>query len=130
MGATGSGKTTLINLLSRFYDVTGGRILIDGVDVRDWDLEALRSRIGLVPQTTTLFSGSVSENIAFGRPDALADDVVVVAKVAQAHDFIMAMPAGYDSVVEARGANLSGGQKQRMAIARALLTAPGISRKS
>jgi ATP-binding cassette subfamily B protein len=126
LGATGSGKTTLINLLSRFYDVTGGRILIDGVDVREWDLEALRSRIGLVPQTTTLFSGSVSENIAFGKPDAPADDVVVVAKVAQAHDFIMAMPVGYDSVVEARGANLSGGQKQRMAIARALLTAPGI----
>jgi ATP-binding cassette subfamily B multidrug efflux pump len=126
LGATGSGKTTLINLLSRFYDVTGGRVLIDGVDVRDWDLEALRSRIGLVPQTTTLFSGTVSENIAFGRPDASADEVIAVAKVAQAHDFIMAMPAGYDSVVEARGANLSGGQKQRMAIARALLTAPGI----
>jgi ATP-binding cassette subfamily B multidrug efflux pump len=126
LGATGSGKSTLINLLSRFYDVTGGRVLIDGVDVRNWDLETLRSRIGVVPQTTTLFSGTVSENIAFGRPDAPQDEIIAVAKAAQAHDFIMAKPTGYDSVVEARGANLSGGQKQRIAIARALLTAPGI----
>jgi len=126
LGVTGSGKTTLVNLISRFYDVTHGRIVIDGVDVRDWAPEALRSSIGLVPQTTTLFSGTVRENIAYGRPDASLNDVMAAARAAQAHDFIMSMPDGYDSIVEARGANLSGGQKQRLAIARALLTAPGI----
>ena len=126
LGATGAGKTTLINLISRFYDVTGGRILIDGVDVREWDPEVLRSQIGLVLQITTLFSGTVRENIAYGRPDAPLDDIIAAAKAAQAHEFILAMSDGYDSVVEARGANLSGGQKQRIAIARALLVAPGI----
>lgn len=126
LGRTGSGKTTLINLISRFYDPSGGRIVIDGVDARDWSPEALRARIGLVPQVTTLFSGTVRENIAYGRPDASLDDVIAAAQAAQAHDFIMAMPDGYDSVIEARGANLSGGQKQRVAIARALLTRPGI----
>lgn len=126
LGATGSGKTTLINLISRFYEVTGGGIVIDGVDVRGWDPETLRSRIGLVPQNTTLFSGTVRENIAYGRPDASLDEVIAAAQAAQAHEFIMAMPDGYDSHVEARGANLSGGQKQRVAIARALLVGPGI----
>lgn len=126
LGATGSGKSTLINLLSRFYDVTGGHILIDGVDVRDWHLDALRSQIGLVPQTTTLFSGTIRDNIAYGRPDASLEDVITAAQAAQAHDFIMALPDGYDSIVEARGTNLSGGQKQRVAIARALLVSPGI----
>jgi ATP-binding cassette subfamily B multidrug efflux pump len=126
LGATGSGKSTLVSMLSRFYDVTGGRVLIDGVDVRDWDPEALRSQIGLVLQTTTLFSGTIRENIAYGRPDASLEEIIRVAQVAQAHDFITAMPDGYDSVVEARGANLSGGQKQRIAIARALLVNPGI----
>jgi len=126
LGQTGAGKTTLINLISRFYDVTGGRIVIDGVDVRGWDPAALRSYIGLVPQATTLFSGTVRANIAYGRPDAPLEEVIAAAKAAQAHEFIMAMPQGYDSIVEARGANLSGGQKQRIAIARALLTRPGI----
>lgn len=126
LGATGSGKSTLVSLLSRFYDVTGGRILIDGVDVRDWDPESLRSQIGLVPQTTTLFSGTVRENIAFGVPDAPLETIIGAATAAQAHEFIMAMPEGYGGRVEARGANLSGGQKQRIAIARALLTTPGI----
>jgi ATP-binding cassette subfamily B multidrug efflux pump len=126
LGATGSGKTTLISLLSRFYDVTGGRILIDGVDVRDWDPKVLDSQIGMVLQVTTLFSGTVRENIAYGKPDARLDDVIAAAKAVQAHDFIMAMPDGYDSIVEARGANLSGGQKQRIAIARALLIEPHI----
>jgi len=126
LGATGSGKTTIVSLLSRFYDPTGGRILVDGVDLREWDPEALRSQIGWVPQTTTLFSGSVRANIAYGRPDAPLEDVIEAARAAQAHDFILQMPRGYDSHVEARGANLSGGQKQRIAIARALLLKPGI----
>ncbi len=126
MGATGSGKTTLVSLLSRFYDTTGGRVLVDGVDVRDWDLRSLRASIGLVSQQPLLFSGTVRENIAYGDPDASMGRIVEAAEIAQAHDFIMSMPDGYDSLIEARGANLSGGQKQRIAIARALLTAPPI----
>jgi ATP-binding cassette subfamily B protein len=126
LGTTGSGKSTLVSLLSRFYDVTDGRILIDGVDVRDWHPGALRAQIGLVLQTTTLFSGTIRDNIAYGKPDAPLEQVIAVARAAQAHDFISAMPEGYDSLVKARGANLSGGQKQRIAIARALLVKPGI----
>ncbi len=126
LGVTGSGKSTLVNLIARFYDVTEGRILVDGVDVRDWDPEALRSQIGTVMQQTILFSGTVRENIAYGKPEATLEDVIAAANAAQAHDFIMNMPEQYDSVIEARGANLSGGQKQRMAIARALLVAPHI----
>jgi ATP-binding cassette subfamily B multidrug efflux pump len=126
LGATGSGKSTLVNLIPRFYDVTGGRICVDGVDVRDWKPDALRSQIGMVLQQTTLFSGTVRENIAYGRPNATLEDVIAAAKAAQAHEFISAMSRGYDSMVEARGANLSGGQKQRLAIARALLVKPGI----
>ncbi|MEZ4657077.1 MAG: ABC transporter ATP-binding protein [Caldilineaceae bacterium] len=126
LGATGSGKSTLINLLPRFYDVTDGAILIDDVDVRQWAPEMLRGRIGMVLQETTLFSGTVRENIAYGRPDATMDEIIAAAKAAQAHDFISAMPDSYDSMVEARGANLSGGQKQRIAIARALLIDPSI----
>jgi ATP-binding cassette, subfamily B, multidrug efflux pump len=126
LGATGAGKSTLVNLITRFYDVSEGAIRIDGVDVRRWSLDTLRSRIGVVPQQTTLFSGTVRENIAYGRPDAPLDEIMAAAKAAQAHDFIMTMPKGYDSLVEARGTNLSGGQKQRIAIARALLISPGI----
>jgi ATP-binding cassette subfamily B protein len=126
LGVTGSGKTTLVGLISRFYDVTGGQVLVDGIDVRDWDPDALRSQIGVVMQQTLLFSGTVRENIAYGRPDAALDEVIAAAKAAQAHDFVMAMPEQYDSYVEARGANLSGGQKQRLAIARALLVVPRI----
>ena len=126
LGATGTGKSTLISLIARFYDATEGRILVDGVDVREWDSESLRSQIGLVLQETTLFSGTVHENIAYGKPDASRDTVIAAAQAAQAHDFIMTMPGGYDSIVEARGANLSGGQKQRLAIARALLIAPRV----
>ncbi len=126
LGATGSGKSTLVNLIPRFYDVTGGRILVDGVDVREWTPDLLRSRVGMVLQQTTLFSGTVRENIAYGRPEAALEEVIEAAKAAQAHDFIMAMPQGYDSIVEARGANLSGGQRQRIAIARALLISPSI----
>ena len=126
LGATGSGKSSLVQLIPRFYDALDGRILIDGVDVRSWDPQALRKRIGVVQQETILFSGTVLENIAYGRPDALFDEVVAAARAAQAHEFISAMPDGYDSFVEERGANLSGGQKQRIAIARALLITPGI----
>lgn len=126
LGATGSGKSTLVNLIPRFYDVTGGKICVDGVDVRDWSPSDLRSQVGMVLQESTLFSGTIRDNIAYGNPATTLDDVIQVAKVAQAHDFIQTMPEGYDSVVEAGGTNLSGGQKQRIAIARALLIGPGI----
>jgi len=126
LGATGSGKSTLVNLIPRFYDVNQGCICIDGLDVRDWDPESLRKKIGVVLQQTTLFSGTIRENIAYGRPTATLGEVIATAQAAQAHDFILAMPQGYDSLVEERGANLSGGQKQRVAIARALLMRPGI----
>jgi ATP-binding cassette subfamily B multidrug efflux pump len=126
LGATGSGKSTLVNLIPRFYDVNQGAIRIDGVDVRAWDPQSLRKRIGVVLQRTTLFSGTIRENIAYGRPDASLDEVIAAAQAAQAHDFVLAMPRGYDSLVEERGANLSGGQKQRIAIARALLISPSI----
>ncbi len=126
LGATGSGKSTLVNLIPRFYDVTDGRILIDDVDVCQWVPKALRQRIGVVLQQTTLFSGTVRENIAFGQPDAPLEEVIAAAKAAQAHEFIAALPDGYESQVEERGVNLSGGQRQRIAIARALLIAPAI----
>ena len=126
LGATGSGKSSLVNLIPRFYDANQGRITIDGVDVRDWEPEALRKHIGVVLQQSTLFSGTVRENIAYGRPTATLDEVIAAAQAAQAHDFIMALPEGYESWVEERGANFSGGQKQRIAIARALLVRPGI----
>jgi ATP-binding cassette subfamily B protein len=126
LGATGSGKSTLVHLISRFYDVTGGRILIDGVDARQWSPAALRSQIGVVMQQSTLFSGTVRENVAFGKPDVALDEVVAAARTAQAHQFITRLPQGYESTVEERGANLSGGQRQRVAIARALLVSPAI----
>jgi ATP-binding cassette subfamily B multidrug efflux pump len=126
LGATGSGKSTLVNLIPRFYDVSQGRILIDGIDVRQIEQDALLRLIGVVPQETILFSGTVRDNIRYGRPQASDDEVTAAAKAAQAHDFIMALPDGYDSRVAARGANFSGGQKQRIAIARALLLQPRI----
>ncbi len=126
MGATGSGKSTLVNLIPRFYDAEGGVVKVDGVDVRNWEPVRLRKEIGVVLQQTTLFAGTVRENIAYGRPDATIEEVVSAAQAAQAHDFIMQMPEQYESLVEARGANLSGGQKQRIAIARALLTKPSV----
>ncbi|NJN81817.1 MAG: ABC transporter ATP-binding protein, partial [Caldilineaceae bacterium] len=126
LGATGAGKSTLVNLIPRFYDVAGGRICVDDVDVRDWEPRTLRAQVGMVLQQTTLFSGTIRENIAYGRPDAPLEEVIAAAKAAQAHDFIMSMADGYESSVGARGTNLSGGQRQRIAIARALLLQPGI----
>jgi ABC-type multidrug transport system fused ATPase/permease subunit len=126
VGTTGSGKTTLIDLIPRFYDVTGGRLLIDGYDVRDLPVKLLRAQIGYVMQNTFLFNATISENIAFGRPDAADDEVRQAAAAARAHDFIMEFPDGYDTLVGERGVTLSGGQRQRIAIARALLINPRI----
>jgi ATP-binding cassette subfamily B protein len=126
LGATGSGKTSIINLLPRFYDPTEGRITIDGHELRDVTLDSLRSQIGIVLQETTLFSGTIAENIAFGKPEATLDEIQAAAKAAAAHDFIMSFPEGYSTHVGERGTTLSGGQKQRVAIARALLLDPRI----
>lgn len=126
LGATGSGKSSIINLIPRFYDATSGSVCIDGHDVRDVTLESLRSQIGIVLQDTTLFTGTIRDNIAFGRPDASLDEVMSAAKAAEAHDFITSFPQGYDTPVGERGTTLSGGQKQRIAIARALLLDPRI----
>ena len=124
LGMTGSGKTTIINLIPRFYDVSEGAVLIDGHDVRDVTMDSLRSQIGIVLQETNLFSGTIRDNIAFGRPEATMDEVIEAAKAAAAHDFIQTFPDGYDTPVGERGTTLSGGQKQRIAIARALLLNP------
>lgn len=126
LGATGSGKTTLVNLIPRFYDVTRGRVSIDGLDVRQIQQDSLLAQVGMALQETVLFSGTVRDNIRYGRPDASDEEVMAAAKAAQAHDFILDLPKGYDTHVEQRGVNLSGGQKQRIAIARALLLQPQI----
>jgi ABC-type multidrug transport system fused ATPase/permease subunit len=126
IGHTGSGKTTLASLVPRFYDVDAGRITVDGLDVRDAKLTSLRRSIGAVAQDPFLFSASVRENIAFGRPDATDEEVEQAARAAQAAEFIEELPAGYDTVIGERGITLSGGQRQRIAIARALLVDPRI----
>jgi len=126
LGATGSGKTTIINLLPRFYDPSEGVISIDQIDLRNVTIESLRRQIGIVLQETNLFSGTIRDNIAFGKSDALMDEVIAAAQAAAAHDFIMEFPQGYDTLVGERGSTLSGGQKQRVAIARALLLDPRI----
>ncbi len=126
IGPTGSGKTSLVNLIPRFYDVLAGEVRIDGHDVRTLELDALRRQIGIVLQTSLLFSATIRENIAFGRPFASEDEIVTAAKAAQAHDFILATPNGYETVVGERGITLSGGQRQRVAIARALLINPRV----
>jgi ATP-binding cassette subfamily B protein len=126
LGQTGSGKSSLINLIPRFYDTSEGRVTLDGVDVKDVKRDSLRSHMGISLQEAILFSGTITDNIRYGNPDASDEEVVEAAKTAQAHEFITAFPEGYDTLVGQRGVNLSGGQKQRIAIARALLVKPKI----
>ncbi len=126
LGATGAGKSSLVNLIPRFYDPSSGSIEIDGVDICTIQQDSLLAQIGIVPQETILFSGTVRDNIRYGKPGASDEDVIAAAKAAQAHDFILALPQGYDTHIEERGVNLSGGQKQRIAIARAIILNPKI----
>lgn len=126
LGTTGAGKSSLVHLIPRFYDVTGGKITLDGVDIRQLDQESLRRSIGMALQETVLFSGTIRDNIRYGRPEASEEEVIAAAQAAQAHDFVMSFPEGYDTEVGQRGVNLSGGQKQRLAIARALLLQPAV----
>jgi ABC-type multidrug transport system fused ATPase/permease subunit len=124
VGPTGSGKSTLIHLIPRYYDATGGRVLIEGVDIRELDLVQLRASVGVIFQETFLFSASVADNIAYGRPEAPLEEIQRCARAAQAHEFISELPNGYETVIGERGVTLSGGQKQRIAIARAFLMNP------
>ncbi|MEI7770630.1 MAG: ATP-binding cassette domain-containing protein, partial [Chloroflexales bacterium] len=126
VGQTGSGKSLLTQLVNRTYDVSAGRVLVDGVDVRAWSLDSLRSQIGKIEQDIFLFSRSIADNIAFGAPDASREQVIAAAQAAQAHGFISGFPEGYDTVVGERGMTLSGGQRQRIALARAFLSDPRI----
>jgi ATP-binding cassette subfamily B protein len=126
LGAPGSGKTTIVNLLPRFYDVTSGQVTIDGFDIRDFTLASLRKNVGIVQQDIFLFSATIKDNIAYGAPDATFDDVVRAAKVAQLHDHITTLPHGYDTWVGERGTTLSGGQRQRLSIARTILIDPPV----
>ena len=126
MGATGSGKTSIINLILRFYDRSEGEVLIDGVDVKDWNLRRLRSETGIIMQDTFLFSDTIEGNILYGKTDADREEVIQAAKMADAHEFIMEMPMGYDTIIGERGVGLSGGQRQRIAIARAIIKNPKI----
>jgi ABC-type multidrug transport system fused ATPase/permease subunit len=126
MGFVGSGKTTLAELVPRFYDVSSGRVTVDGYDVRDVSLKSLHSQIGIILQDTFIFSTTIRENIAFGKPQAFEDEIVEAAQAAQIHDFIISLPKGYDTIVGERGLTLSGGQRQRISIARTLLTQPTI----
>ncbi|WP_294799069.1 ABC transporter ATP-binding protein [uncultured Eubacterium sp.] len=126
IGSTGCGKSSLINLIPRLYDVTGGEILVDGVNVKNYDLEALRELTGVVLQKNVLFTGTIKENIKWGKKDATDEEVIAACKAAQAHDFIMSQPNGYDTVLAQGGLNLSGGQKQRLCIARAIIKQPKI----
>lgn len=124
IGGTGAGKTTLVQLLPRFFDASEGQVLVDGVDVREYELKELRSKFGIVPQKNELFSGTIAENLRWGNPNASGEDMICAAKIAQAHEFISELPQGYESLVSAGGINFSGGQRQRLAIARALMRQP------
>lgn len=126
VGGTGTGKTSLVHLIPRLYDVTEGAVLVDDIDVRDYPLEALREKIGVVLQKNTLFSGTIRENLLWGKPDATQEELEAACKAAQAHDFIMSFPNGYDTQLGQGGVNVSGGQKQRLSIARAMLKKPSI----
>ncbi len=126
VGGTGTGKSSLVNLIPRFYDVTGGSVLLDGVDVRDYPIEELRSRIGMVLQNNVLFSGTIRENLLWGRPDATEEEMLQAAKDAQAYDFVMNLPDQFDTMLDQGGTNVSGGQKQRLCIARAMLRKPSV----
>ena len=126
IGSTGSGKSTLVNLIPRFYDVSKGAIYIDGVDIRDYDVKELRSKLGVIPQKAFLFSGSIKENICFGKEDASMEDIIHAARVAQAYDFIMEKEHGFDEEISEGATNVSGGQKQRLSIARAIVRKPEI----
>jgi len=126
VGGTGTGKSSLVNLIPRFYDVTGGTVLVDDLDVRDYPLEDLRSRIGMVLQNNVLFTGTIRENLKWGRDDATEEEIIQAAKDAQAYDFIMSFPDGFDTLLTQGGTNVSGGQKQRLCIARAMLRKPAI----
>lgn len=126
VGGTGMGKSSLVNLIPRFYDVTGGAVLLDGVDVRDYPVEELRQRIGMVLQNNVLFSGTIRENLLWGNPDATEEEMIQAAKDAQAYDFIMSFPDGFDTNMSQGGVNVSGGQKQRLCIARAMLRKPAV----
>ena len=126
VGGTGCGKSSLVNLIPRLYDATQGQVLIDGVDVRKYDLTALREMIGVVLQKNVLFSGTIKENIRWGKKDATDEEIVAACQAAQAHDFVLAQPKGYDTDLSQGGLNLSGGQKQRLCIARAMIKHPKI----
>jgi ATP-binding cassette subfamily B protein len=126
VGHSGSGKSTLVNLICRFYDVSEGAILVDGVDIRSYAISDYRQNIGLVLQEPFLFFGTIAENIAYGKPDATRGEIIAAARAAHAHEFILRLPQGYDSMVGERGQGLSGGERQRISIARALLIDPRI----
>jgi len=126
VGQTGAGKTSLVKLINRTYDVTSGQVFVDGIDVREWNLASLRSQISIIEQDIFLFSRSLSDNIAFGKPGATRDEVIAASIAAQAHDFILGFDQGYDTIVGERGVTLSGGQRQRIALARAFLTDPRV----
>src|SRR5262249_8135347 len=126
VGPSGAGKSTVVNLICRFYDVTEGAIRVDGTDLRSFPVEEYRHNIGIVLQEPFLFFGTIAENIAYGKPDASRAEIVQAARAGRAHDFILKLPDGYDSLVGERGQGLSGGERQRISIARALLTDPRI----